>query len=156
MMNTQELKPNGFSHARAEAARYLRAVPRIDSMFDQDHEKIERRQQPSMEEIVRSVIDQLIASGVFPQLASSGKDAASTEQKAPRVMPADLGLTRRETEVLRILAQGKSNKEICRELNIAIGTAKIHTRSVCAKLNVTRRAEAVAAVNRMGLVLEAE
>ena len=106
-----------------------------------------------VEQIVRNVLEsQRVA---LPQAHSMTKRASRPKEKKPRVTPSDLGLTRREVEVLRILAQGKSNKEICRELNIAQGTVKIHARNLCAKLNVARRTEAIAAVNRMGLALEA-
>ena len=112
--------------------------------------------QTSLEQIIRSVLQQLLDSGAtLPQPAPAKQAVVSIAQNKSGPIPADLGLTPRETEVLRVLAQGKSNKEIGRVLNIAESTVKIHTRAVCGKLNVARRAEAIVAVNRMGLVLEA-
>lgn len=52
------------------------------------------------------------------------------------------GLTRREHEVARLLAQGKSNAAIAQELRISAHTARHHTQRVLAKLAVHSRAEA--------------
>ena len=107
----------------------------------------------SLEQIVRSVIQQLVAAGAtLPQLGAQKQGAAPVQRKKTSATPADYGLTRRETEVLRVLAQGKSNKEIGRELNMAQGTVKVHMRAVCEKLNVARRTEAIVLVNKMGLL----
>ena len=51
-------------------------------------------------------------------------------------------LTPRELEVLRHLAEGRSNKEIARELGITDGTVKLHVRSILGKLEVRSRVEA--------------
>jgi LuxR family maltose regulon positive regulatory protein len=52
-------------------------------------------------------------------------------------------LTPRELEVLRLLARGLSNQEIARELVIAVGTVKRHVNSICGKLGVSGRLQAV-------------
>jgi NarL family two-component system response regulator LiaR len=61
-------------------------------------------------------------------------------------------LTPRETEVLRLLAQGKSNKEIGAELVIGIKTVKTHVSSVLSKLGVSSRTQAALHAVRTGLV----
>jgi len=61
-------------------------------------------------------------------------------------------LTDRELKVLRLLALGKSNKEIGSNLFISEFTVKSHLRSVFSKLNVLSRTEAIATANRQGLV----
>jgi DNA-binding CsgD family transcriptional regulator len=53
-----------------------------------------------------------------------------------------LRLSRRQREVLPLLAQGMSAKEIARELNIAVGTAKIHTAALLHALGARNRTEA--------------
>jgi LuxR family maltose regulon positive regulatory protein len=53
-------------------------------------------------------------------------------------------LTPRELEVLRLLAKGLSNQEIARELIIEVGTVKRHVNSICGKLGVSGRLQAVA------------
>ncbi len=57
---------------------------------------------------------------------------------------ADLDLTVREQEILRMLEQGLSNREIAHELCIALHTVKNHVHSVLGKLGVRSRAEAAA------------
>ncbi|MDY0152619.1 MAG: LuxR C-terminal-related transcriptional regulator, partial [Candidatus Cloacimonas sp.] len=52
------------------------------------------------------------------------------------------GLTDRETEILQLLGQGKSNKEIAQELFISVNTVKVHLNNVFKKLGVSSRTEA--------------
>ncbi len=59
------------------------------------------------------------------------------------------GLTERQIEVLRLLEQGKSNKEIARDLALSEGTIKIHLAAVFRALNVRNRTEAVLAAQRL-------
>ncbi|MDN5858512.1 MAG: response regulator transcription factor [Pseudonocardia sp.] len=61
-------------------------------------------------------------------------------------------LTGRELEVLRLLARGLSNRGIGRELYISETTVKFHVSNVMRKLQVTRRAEAVYAASKLGLL----
>ena len=61
-------------------------------------------------------------------------------------------LTERETEVLRQLAQGKSNREIATALVIAEKTARTHVSNILAKLGVTSRTQAVARARQLQLL----
>lgn len=61
-------------------------------------------------------------------------------------------LTRRETEILTHIAEGKSNKEIARVLNISEQTIKNHVSSIFRKLNANDRAHAVVLAIRQGLI----
>jgi DNA-binding NarL/FixJ family response regulator len=67
----------------------------------------------------------------------------------------DLGLTDRQAEVLSLVVQGKPNKLICRNLNLAEGTVKIHISAILRALNVSNRTQAVVAVGKLGLKLSA-
>jgi two-component system, NarL family, response regulator YdfI len=80
------------------------------------------------------------------------------------VLPATVGspapvdellepLTRRESEVLQMLAGGLANKEIAARLAISDHTVKFHVASILGKLGVSTRTEAVSAGIRRGLVL---
>jgi DNA-binding NarL/FixJ family response regulator len=56
--------------------------------------------------------------------------------KAPEYVPAPFLLTPREVDVLRLLARGKTNKELAAELGMSVRTAESHHASLLAKLNV--------------------
>ena len=68
--------------------------------------------------------------------------------------PRDLGLTERQAQVLALILQGKPNKLICRELDLAEGTVKIHVAAVLRALNVNTRTQAVVEASRLGLRLD--
>jgi DNA-binding NarL/FixJ family response regulator len=65
---------------------------------------------------------------------------------------SDKSVSEREIDVLKLMAQGKSNKEIGSVLFISAGTVKSHVKSIFAKLNVNSRAEAVANAAHSGLI----
>ncbi len=78
-------------------------------------------------------------------------------EKLP-VQPATLSqpliepLSKREIEVLQLIAQGLSNREIGERLFLALDTVKGHNRNIFGKLQVKRRTEAVASANALGLL----
>jgi DNA-binding CsgD family transcriptional regulator len=66
--------------------------------------------------------------------------------------PADrFGLTDREREVLRLVADGRSNPQIAAELYISPKTASVHVSNILGKLGVSGRVEAAAVAHRLGL-----
>jgi DNA-binding NarL/FixJ family response regulator len=65
-------------------------------------------------------------------------------------MAGDLGLTERQTAVLALIMQGKSNKAICRVLDLAEPTVKNHVTAILKALDVTNRTEAVIAAGALG------
>ncbi len=100
----------------------------------------------SEQEIVAAV--EAVAAGliaVHPQFLE-------TLQARP-VMELAEPLTPRESEVLRLLAEGVANKEIAWRLSISEHTVKFHVASVLDKLNASSRTEAVAKGIRSGLVV---
>jgi DNA-binding NarL/FixJ family response regulator len=68
----------------------------------------------------------------------------------PKASPADLGLTERQVDVLALMMQGKSNKAICRRLDLAEPTVKNHVTAILKALGVSNRTEAVLAVSARG------
>lgn len=68
------------------------------------------------------------------------------------VRPLIEPLSQRELEVLRLIAQGCSNQEICERLILALDTVKGHNRRIFGKLAVQRRTEAVARARELGLL----
>jgi len=80
--------------------------------------------------------------GVFGLLSGSAEHETSTP-------PAHLThLTPRQAEVLRLLEQGRSTKQIAQELHLSTETVKNHVRNLLRALGVNSRLEAVAAVRR--------
>ena len=85
--------------------------------------------------------------------------AARGQKYLPRDVAAKLAermdgetLSRREVEVLGLVARGQSNKEIARATGITEGTVKFHVTSIMAKLRAKSRTEAVALAARRGLI----
>ncbi len=78
-----------------------------------------------------------------------------TEATRAPAVPADpaeaLGLTSRERDVLRLVAVGRSNRQIAEELFISPKTASVHVSNILAKLSVTGRGEAAALAHRLRL-----
>jgi DNA-binding NarL/FixJ family response regulator len=69
---------------------------------------------------------------------------------------ADLGLTQRETEVIRLVAAGRSNQQIADALFITRKTASVHVSNILGKLGVANRVEAAAIAQRLGLTDDAD
>jgi len=65
---------------------------------------------------------------------------------------AEANLTDREAEVLRLIAQGRSNAEIAAELFLGVETVKTHVRNVLAKLGARDRVQAVITAFESGFI----
>jgi DNA-binding NarL/FixJ family response regulator len=78
--------------------------------------------------------------------------AGMPARSAPATPPLVDSLSEREIEVLRLIAQGRSNKEIAEALVIAEGTAKNHVSNILSKLDARDRAQAVARGQELGLL----
>ncbi|WP_197033519.1 LuxR C-terminal-related transcriptional regulator [Bradyrhizobium sp. URHD0069] len=97
----------------------------------------------SISEHLMSYVDRLVA----------GSRRAPQDRIVPISRAQALGgLSARETEILKLIAQGLSNKEIARSLDIGPETVKSHLKSVFTKLGVERRAQAVSRAQTLGLV----
>jgi len=114
-------------------------------------------------DVMRSALQLVFAGGIYiPPEILAHEDAPGTQSaekrpgsERPRVSPAELGLTERQLEVLALMMQGKSNKAICRILDLAEPTVKNHVTAILRALKVTNRTEAVIAVNELGWELPA-
>jgi DNA-binding NarL/FixJ family response regulator len=116
----------------------------------------------SSNEVLVNALRLVLSGGIYipPEiLARLDPGAARSETgtvsgaRLPRT-PADLGLSGRQTQILKLLLEGKSNKLICRELDIAESTVKNHVTLVLKALNVTTRTQAVIAAARLGLAFD--
>lgn len=108
----------------------------------------------SSSRVMLSALKLVLSGGVYlpPALLDQGGESAPE--------PAGTGtgqensasfLTPRQREVLALLGQGKSNKEIARVLQLAEGTVKLHVTAILKALNVNNRTRAVVAASQLGL-----
>ncbi|MDZ7595390.1 MAG: response regulator transcription factor [Thiobacillus sp.] len=98
---------------------------------------------------------QLVRSGgtyIPPQFLFSASVSAHTPPSSSIRERAQTQLTDRQMQVLRLLAAGKPNKAICRELNIEEGTVKAHIATVFRVLDVANRTEAASVARTIGLL----
>lgn len=102
-------------------------------------------------EVLLSALKLVLSGGVYlpPNvLGASARRMPEPDHQPLSLEPseAQLGrLTPRQREVLTLMAQGKSNKEIAKDLGLAAGTVKIHVSSIFKALKVTNRTRAVIA-----------
>lgn len=83
---------------------------------------------------LNSVIDLIMSGQIFLPM----QDATSAESPAAE----DYGLTDKELFVLRLAADGLTNKEVARDMDVSEVTVKMHMRAICRKLNARNRAHA--------------
>jgi ATP/maltotriose-dependent transcriptional regulator MalT len=89
-----------------------------------------------------------------PALEASSPASSPTANGSSGATPEPLvePLSERELEVLTLLASGRSNKEIARELFVAVGTVKTHTNNIYRKLGTRNRVEALARARSLKLL----
>ncbi|MFF4212803.1 AAA family ATPase [Streptomyces sp. NPDC001796] len=102
-----------------------------------------------------AVADHLGARPLADSVALLARRARLTLSRAPEPAALDpaesLGLTNRERDVLRLVAIGRSNRQIAEELFISPKTASVHVSNILAKLGVAGRGEAAAVAHRLRL-----
>jgi LuxR family maltose regulon positive regulatory protein len=110
---------------------------------------------PPMEQLLLEAA----ARGIMPDytgtlLAAFEAEAQKSEDRSylPSAQPLTEPLSQRELEVLQLIAQGLSNREISERLFLALSTVKGHNRIIFGKLLVQRRTEAVARARELGLL----
>jgi NarL family two-component system response regulator LiaR len=87
-------------------------------------------------------------SSLHPRIARKLMQELARPQEQP---PTPEPLTEREMEVLRLVAQGKSNRDIAEELTITEGTVRVHVSSILGKLHLASRTQAALYALREGL-----
>jgi DNA-binding NarL/FixJ family response regulator len=102
----------------------------------------------SPNDVMMSALRLVLSGGRYlpPEILSADGAAPS-----PPASLDDLRLTDRQREVLALMIQGKSNKLICRELGLAEATVKIHVTAILRALKVSSRAQAIVAVQQLGI-----
>jgi DNA-binding NarL/FixJ family response regulator len=121
-----------------------------------------RTPRPQAETILRQAHQTAVALGAAPLrreielLAQRGRllleePVDTTVAPTAPSSAASLGLTQREAEVLALVAEGRTNRQIGETLFITPKTASVHVSRILAKLGVTGRGEAAAVAHRLGL-----
>jgi DNA-binding NarL/FixJ family response regulator len=96
----------------------------------------------------RRTAERLGATPLLDELRSGGAPVPRQGAAAPR----EVALTARENEILALVAQGRSNGEIARQLFISAKTVSVHVSNILAKLGAGGRTEAAAIARRDGLL----
>lgn len=104
--------------------------------------------------VMLSAIQLVLSGGTYiPTQLLSGVSGLALGPAAPTPRGnAQPLLTERQMQVLRLLAEGKPNKLICRELNIEEGTVKAHIATIFRQLDVVNRTEAATVARNRGLL----
>ena len=108
------------------------------------------------------LLSEAAAHGIMPYYTAkllavfeAEEHKSADESHVPPALPAHSltePLSQRELEVLQLIAQGLSNREISERLFLALDTVKGHNRNIFRKLQVRRRTEAVARARELGLL----
>jgi DNA-binding NarL/FixJ family response regulator len=104
--------------------------------------------------VIMRALELILSGGTyFPPELLSGESFKRMPTEPGRLRGGSLGeldvkLTRRQRDVLQLMSEGRSNREIATALGLAEGTVKVHVAAVLKALNVTNRTQAVLAVTR--------
>ena len=98
-------------------------------------------------QVMMSAVRLMLAGGVYvpPEMVAPSPSAAFSHGRT-------LGITDRQQDILRLLAEGKPNKFICRELGLSEGTVKTHLNALYRSLGVENRTEAAIKARQLGIV----
>jgi two-component system nitrate/nitrite response regulator NarL len=140
MLTVSEDDEDLFESIKAGANGYLLKNVRPEELFE-DLRGVMRGEAPIAPAVASKLLEALRA-GVPPTRGPVG---------GPALAPGDMSLTRRESEILQLVADGLSNKEIANELTITEGTVKNHVHNALEKLHLTNRVQAAAYAVRQGL-----
>jgi DNA-binding NarL/FixJ family response regulator len=157
------------AEGRPDPSLYARAAERWDALERAYTAALARRRQAEVlaaqgdrdgaagaAQLARDSAERLGAAWLVSELDGLVRRArlrvAATEEPVEEPQPADdLGLTAREREVLALLADGRTNREIGETLFMAEKTASVHVSRILAKLDVRSRTEAAAVAHRLGI-----
>jgi len=94
----------------------------------------------------------LLQTSSAAQLLAGMANAVPSPASAPKTSKAnELGLTERERDVLKLIAQGRNNSEIAAELYVSEATVKTHINHIFSKLGARDRAHAIVLAREFGL-----
>jgi DNA-binding NarL/FixJ family response regulator len=109
----------------------------------------------SSNQVMLSALRLVLAGGKYLPVEALGSDEPAVLPRTAGSLES-LGLSPRQLEVLKLIAQGKPNKIICSDLGLAERTVKAHVTEVLRALGVSSRTQAALAAARLGLVASAD
>ena len=139
MLTVSEDDDDLFKSIKAGANGYLLKNVRPEQLFE-DIRGVMRGEAPIAPAVATKLLEALRTGGIPVR-----------GQPARRRRAEDTVLTRRESEILQLVAAGMSNKEIANELTITEGTVKNHVHNALEKLHLTNRVQAAAYAVRQGM-----
>ena len=151
LMDLQMPGLDGVAAIAKIRARHPDACILVLTTFDTDDDIERALRAGARGYLLKDVAEEDLVKALHDVIAGKTRVAPSVAAKLADRM-TQVQLTMRELTVLRLLADGKSNKEIGAELSIAEGTVKVHLTHLFEKLGVTSRTEAIACATRRGLV----
>jgi DNA-binding NarL/FixJ family response regulator len=104
--------------------------------------------------VIEAAIGLVLAGGRYlpPRVIEIASRRGAPLAPALPAGAAAVRLTERQVQVLKLIAQGQSNKEIARELDLSPATVKAHTAAALAALDAANRTEAVMKARERGLI----
>ena len=153
----------------AAATRHLKSTrPEIKvivlTTFDDDEDVFEGLRAGAIGYLLKDVASEKLVEAIravargaaFLQPSITGKVLAEFARLSPslppQAQPLVEPLSERELDILRLLSQGASNKEIADDLVITVGTVKNHVTSILAKLGVRDRTQAALKAKELGIM----
>lgn len=130
--------------------RVCQAAPAVGLLYDEVSWQLRERSRRAG--VVLTVSRRSPAVEVVPRLEAVVRDGVRHVDVARRPDSAAPRLSRRETEVLHLMARGLRNQDIAGDLRISPHTVRTHVQSVLAKLGSTSRVAAVGAARQAGLL----
>jgi len=106
----------------------------------------------STTQVMLNAIKLVLVGGIY--VPTQAINTLNSKPEPPPQPSLTGALTPRQLEVLRLLAQGQSNKDIARQLQMSDGTVRVHVTAILRALGVTNRTQAGMAAVRQGLLLD--
>jgi two-component system, NarL family, response regulator len=151
MLDLRMPKRDGVTVVQDVLEKHPKARLLIMTTHDGDEDIFRCLSQGAMGYLLKDASRQEILSAIRTVGEDRQYTSSSVAVKALQRM-AKPTLTQRELHVLKLLAEGRSNKDIARRLVITEGTAKTHVKAILTKLDAISRTEAVAIAHKRGLI----
>jgi LuxR family maltose regulon positive regulatory protein len=142
--------------ALGDAPTALSSLERALTLAEPEgHVRLFREEGPAMARLLYQAAERGILPAYAGKLLAAFPEAGATHTPSrllPSPAPIVEPLSARERQVLQLIAEGMTNKEIARKLVLSVGTVKVHAHNIYGKLGVSGRTQAVAKARELGLL----